>query len=419
MERRKFILAIGGIASTGAAVGSGAFTSVEATRDVSVSVADDTNAYLAMEPLDSPNGNQFASTDGDVIALDFSQSGNNGSGLGTNSIYNFDKVFQIANQGTQGVYVWAKFSSPTGDFDIGSPDTDIWLYPNGDPDDKLRDSEDDVLYLPTGSSVDIGVYVDTDDLDVDDDQELTMTVRADVNNPTAGDVVGGGGTTVAEPTDGLVSYWPLDDVESGTASDAVGTNDGTVIGDVSAASGERPGANFPPGSGDYVDVGDGSDFAFENFTVSAWARAADGDRGLRTIVARQDETASNPYEKRTFILWFDDNDSNFGAEVITGRTSESDGDLRDVTASDEDYVDDEWHHIAMTVAADDRISLYVDGDHKGTDLIDGSPYTGSAETWVGLEPGQARPLAGDVGDLRIYDRVLSSGEIGDLASNTE
>jgi len=416
MERRKFILAIGGIASTGAAVGSGAFSSVEATRDVSVSVADDANAYLAMEPLDSPNGNQFAATDGDVLALDFSESVNDGSGLGTDSIYNFDKVFQIVNQGTQGVYVWATFSGSTDGFDTGGTDTDVWLYPNGDPDDKLRDSEDDVLYLPTGSSADIGVYVDTHDLDVDDDQELTMTVRADVNNPAAGDVVGGGGTTVDGPADGLVSYWPLDDVESGTAVDALGTNDGSVTGDVTTVSGERGGANFPSGSGDYVSVGSGSDFAFENFTISAWARAADDNHGLRTIVARQ--SASNPVGNRTFVLWFDDNDAYFGADVITGRTSGSGGDRPTVT-SDTDYVDGEWHHIAMTVAADERVKLYVDGSEKADTQIDGAPYTGSAETRIGLEPGQDRPLDGDVGDLRIYDRVLSETEIGDLADTAE
>ena len=418
MKRRQLIIGIGGTAGLGSAIGTGAFTSVSAERDVTVETADDANALLAMEPLDTPNGNEFATTEDGLVELDFSTTNAGGSGLGVDSVYDFDDVFQVTNQGTQPVYLWATFADSAGSFEVGTPDTDIWLYTDGDSGNKLRDSADDVRYLTVGASADIGVHVDTDDLD--EDQELTITITAAAEKPTdeAG-VVGSGPTRIEGPTDGLVSYWSLDDVESGTAVDAVGTNSGTINGDVSAASGERPGANFPPGSGDYVDVGDGSDFAFENFTVSAWARAADGDRGLRTIVARQDETASNPYEKRTFILWFDDNDSNFGAEVITGRTSESDGDLRDVTASDEDYVDDEWHHIAMTVAADDRISLYVDGDHKGTNPIDGSPYTGSAETWVGLEPGQARPLAGDVGDLRIYDRVLSSGEIGDLASNTE
>ncbi|WP_251133147.1 hypothetical protein [Halorubrum sp. 2020YC2] len=231
MERRKFILAIGGIVSTGAAVGSGAFTSVEATRDVSVSVADDASAYLAMEPLSSPNGASSPPPTRRPRA-GLSESGNDGAGLGTDSVYDFDKVFQIANQGTQGVYVWATFGGSTGDLTVGDEDTDVWLYPNGDPDNKLRDSEDDVLYLPTGSSADIGVHVDTHDLGVDDDQELTMTVRADVNNPAQGDVVGGGGTVVEGPADGLVSYWPLDDVESGTAVDAVGTNDGNVEGSV-------------------------------------------------------------------------------------------------------------------------------------------------------------------------------------------
>lgn len=421
MKRRTLILAIGGIASTGAAVGSGAFSSVSANRDVSVSVAEDANAYLVMEPLNTPNGNQFASSDDGVIALDFADSGNGGSGLGTDSIYTFDDVFQVANQGTQGVYVWATFAGAEGAFDVGDEDTDIWLYPNGNPHNKLRDSEDDVLYLPTGSSADIGVYVDTNDLSIDDDQELTMTVQADVNNPAEGDVVGGGGTTVAEPTDGLTNYWPLDDAESGTAVDAVGSNDGAVNGGVSTVSNGRNGANFDASVSEhqYVEIGTGADFGFENFTVSTWARAPDGDRGLRTAVARQDQNASQPWKKRTFVLWFDDNASNFGAEVITGRTSESDGDLRDVTASDENYTNGEWHHIAMTAVADETIDLYVNGEHKGERSIEGAPYNGTGKTWTGLEPGQNRPLDGDLGDLRIYDRALDESEIEDLYDDTK
>ncbi|WP_200531287.1 LamG domain-containing protein [Halorubrum sp. LN27] len=425
MDRRNYIAMIGGVTGLGAAVGTGAFSSVEADRDVSVAVADENDAYLGMEPLDTPNGNQFA-TQGTAnqIGLDFSDSGNDGSGVGLDSVYDFDDVFQITNQGTQGVYVWATFAAADGgqtDFSVGGSDTDVWLYADGESGNKLRDSADDVLYLSPGGSANIGVHVDTGELDSTNDQALTMTIRADANNPAEGDVIGGGGRTIAEPTDGLVSYWPLDDVESGTAGDAVGTNDGSVTGDVSAVESDHSGANFDADASEdqYVDLGSGSTFGFRDFTISAWARAPDGDRGLRTVVSRQDQDASDPWKRRTFVLWFDDNASNFGAEVITGRTSESDGDLRDVTADDEDYTDGNWHHIAMTVAADQKIALYVDGEFKGQEPIDGAPYTGDATTRAGLSPGQNRPLHGDIGGIRLYDRALDDDEVGNLYTATK
>ncbi|MDV7350877.1 LamG domain-containing protein [Halorubrum distributum] len=412
MERRKFILAIGGIASTGAAVGSGAFSSVEATRDVSVSVAADASAYLAMEPLDSPNGNQFASTDGDVLALDFSDSGNDGSGLGTDSVYNFDKVFQIVNQGTQGVYVWATFGGSSDGFDVGDTDTDIWLYPNGDPDDKLRDSEDDVLYLPTGSSADIGVYVDTHDLDIDDDQELTMTVRADVNNPAQGDVVGGGGTVVEGPADGLVSYWPLDDVESGTAVDAVGTNDGTVEG-VSSVDGKVGNAGAFDGSDDYVGIPDDPSLDLtESLSLAAWVKPASGQEGYERIISREkagggnrqyniglDQSATEP---RTVV----DTTAEDGVEV-SGAISVTDG---------------KWHHVAMTFESGDAVRLYLDGGKVDETSVGAGDTLVSRSSQVVLgAPAQLTKLffEGRIDDARIYDRALSETEVSDLFAKTD
>ncbi len=48
MDRRKFVLSVGALAGGGSlALGTGAFSSVEAERDVGVTVADDASAYLA------------------------------------------------------------------------------------------------------------------------------------------------------------------------------------------------------------------------------------------------------------------------------------------------------------------------------------------------------------------------------------
>ncbi|MFB6122038.1 MAG: hypothetical protein ABEJ78_01085 [Haloferacaceae archaeon] len=116
MQRRKFIAGMGSLAAGGAAaMGTGAFTSVSANRSVSVQMADDADAFLAIRPEDSENANEYAevSSNGTVM-LDFGKddinedtgiSGEAASGLNKNATSIFDNLLTIQNQGTQGVYV--------------------------------------------------------------------------------------------------------------------------------------------------------------------------------------------------------------------------------------------------------------------------------------------------------------------------
>ena len=51
MKRRQLILLLGGASSGAMSVGTGAFSSVEAERNVEVSVVEDENAYLGLEQV--------------------------------------------------------------------------------------------------------------------------------------------------------------------------------------------------------------------------------------------------------------------------------------------------------------------------------------------------------------------------------
>jgi hypothetical protein len=179
MQRRTLLLGIGGIAAGTTAVGSGAFSTAEATRDAAVEVADDSTGYLSLQPSGGPNG-QFASQAADgTIELDFSNSGNGGSGVGTDSVYNFDDVLTVTNQGTQTVYVWVTLSGGST-FD----DDTLYFYPNGARSTALNDGAggggDEVLGLAPGESASLGVHVDTGGLSPGSDT-ITATVRADVD----------------------------------------------------------------------------------------------------------------------------------------------------------------------------------------------------------------------------------------------
>lgn len=109
MERRKFVVGLGALATgTAAATGTGAFTNVSAQRSVNVELADDTNAFLGLEPGDS----ELVTDNGDGN-LQINIDGTNAAGSGANmnattTIGDPDNpadehAFKVTNQGTQSV----------------------------------------------------------------------------------------------------------------------------------------------------------------------------------------------------------------------------------------------------------------------------------------------------------------------------
>ena len=101
-NRRKFIAGLGALATgSAAAMGTGAFTSVRAERNINVAVAGDHEAYLALDASVS----NYAEETGNTLALQFdgSNSGQNGEGLNANADTTFQNVMRIENQGTETV----------------------------------------------------------------------------------------------------------------------------------------------------------------------------------------------------------------------------------------------------------------------------------------------------------------------------
>lgn len=218
MKRRNLLIGIGSFAAAGAAVGTGAFSTAEASRDVSVQVANENNAFLSIKPSNTSNG-QFATqgSSDDQIGLDFSGSGNSGTGVGQDSVYNFDDVFRIANQGTQTVYVWSRLSGGSK-FD----NSNFYLYPNGARETELRDNSNSVLTLSPGESAKIGVHIDTGSISTGSDS-LTATIRADVDKPGNSGSVGPGGDEAL-----VVSKTP-DAGDFSSIQNAIDSADGTTI----------------------------------------------------------------------------------------------------------------------------------------------------------------------------------------------
>ena len=103
MNRRKALIGIGSLAvGSGAALGSGAFTSVTADRTVNVSVAGDGSAFLGLSP--TSNSGSFATTSNGTVELNLDGSSNsNSDGLNFNAVTTIDPLLTATNNGTSSV----------------------------------------------------------------------------------------------------------------------------------------------------------------------------------------------------------------------------------------------------------------------------------------------------------------------------
>jgi hypothetical protein len=101
MKRRNVVIGLGTIvAGGGAALGTGAFSSVEAERTVSVETAGDASAFLALE--DERGDNEYVEGTDDTIEITLGTN-SNGDGLNQNAITTFRNLVRVTNQGTQTV----------------------------------------------------------------------------------------------------------------------------------------------------------------------------------------------------------------------------------------------------------------------------------------------------------------------------
>ncbi|MYL16822.1 hypothetical protein GLW36_09220 [Halorubrum terrestre] len=107
-NRRKFLAGVGALATgSAAAVGTGAFTSVSANRTVNVALADDSNAFVGLEPGDS----ELVVQSGSTLQVNLDGTGADGSGANMDAVTTIgdpdnpqtNHAFKIIHQGTQPV----------------------------------------------------------------------------------------------------------------------------------------------------------------------------------------------------------------------------------------------------------------------------------------------------------------------------
>jgi hypothetical protein len=179
--RRSLLFGTAGlIAGSGAIFGTGAFTSVEADRTVTVQTAGDNSAALALETInDSPNStgdDSYVTLSDGTLSIEIPN-------VNLEAVTHINRLFRITNNGTQDVVVYIEevinnrnegndngnaidFNAKKDQFEgnpeaggshkIANPELVDISGPSGSPGDVG-------ILLPTGESVEVGISIDTSD----------------------------------------------------------------------------------------------------------------------------------------------------------------------------------------------------------------------------------------------------------------
>lgn len=172
MNRRQFVAGIGSLSiGTAGVVGSGAFSSTEAERSMTVAIEDDYSAYLRFTALDKnfayAMGRDFIEFRFDEEFRDETNTDDQGDGLGSDSVYEFTELFAVGNQGTQPVEVFGIYEDDVLD------DVQLMEYAPHPSDEPLTESCRSSRVQP-GNSVKLSMLVDTESVEVG---EHSTTIR--------------------------------------------------------------------------------------------------------------------------------------------------------------------------------------------------------------------------------------------------
>lgn len=220
-------------------------------------------------------------------------------------------------------------------------------------------------------------------------------------------------------TFGLVGHWKFDESTSGTcagggdACDSSGNGNHGTYGGTPSASTTVPTVHFSDprslsfnGSNNYVSV---TRPVADDFTICAWIKTA---------------TAGNTTNHWQTMPIFDAevpgvaNDFGFGVDS-NGHLAYGNGGLYDATVNGAvSVITNTWRHACVTRAwATREVKLYVDGvlDASGSTHSARLNSSVNARIGYGLDGTSAKYFNGLIDDVRVYQRVLSAGNISLLA----
>lgn len=192
-----------------------------------------------------------------------------------------------------------------------------------------------------------------------------------------------------------VGYWDL----SNDSKELINQNDGTVTGATLTTGrlGETNGAYNFDGSGDYIDMGDVLDATGSSITLAGLVRK-DDDTDNRVIVGKY---------WTAFELGSSGNHDKVQFTVTTS------GGTTDLFGTDNTFTDSDWH-LVVGVYDGSNMYIYLDGELETSTAKTGTISTNSNNLYIGARDPSNRIWNGNIAEVGIWNRALSSEEITQL-----
>ncbi|WP_169051894.1 LamG-like jellyroll fold domain-containing protein [Halorhabdus amylolytica] len=447
MKRRRFILGLGAATAGGSAMlGSGAFTSVEAERSVTIDVVGDADAFLRLAPCeDSPNGAYVTGAADGAMAVDLSESNEAVSGKGVNqeSFYVFHDVFEIGNQGTQPVCVDFEVDVPAipgpvpDRYDFVQGDPAVVFYRGDNPDERITVGEldpgrDGAISLRPGDSQCVGFEVRALGFDSGEDlfngANLTIHAAADANcevstvDPSRQpDDIDGlaawfDATTLDVSGGNAIASWPD---QTANANDVMARGSPTFDADAFGAGGVR----FDGDDAFVAEEPTGLNLTDEMTVFTVFTADSNLSDNIGVLHGKQGGAAHND---RNWWHSLDNGQGYAGGDGQLGFRTSSNGDVDFTLVAEGNYIDDTAYLSAVRMSAEDDIAeLRVNGAREDRKISGiGRPDAKNQSLYIGAQndPGTDdlhRYFEGVIAEIIVYDRLLTPAERADVEQSLQ
>lgn len=149
LPRGKLLALIAVVVAASMVAATGAFSSVQAERTAEINVVGDKNAYLAIYPANTSNGQAYATIKNGKFKLALNENKQGGMGINKDAVTTMNSVIAITNQGTQPVKVTV---------DEKKDSTAVTFYESSHPADSVEDSG---VKIEPGETLEVGLKIDT------------------------------------------------------------------------------------------------------------------------------------------------------------------------------------------------------------------------------------------------------------------
>lgn len=206
-------------------------------------------------------------------------------------------------------------------------------------------------------------------------------------------------------TDGLQAWWKFDET-SGNFADSSGNNHTLTLNSVGYGAGKIGGCASLNDSGDYM-VGDNNGLEHTTFSVTFW---------IKTQTGLEDHQIISKYYYSPARGWQIYMTSNGRIAVSIFNSGSEEAKFGGTTIND-----GSWRHVVVTVNGSNEICIFIDNqeDSNSPFSLSISPNYNSGNTpiYVGNYIYENSALIGDLDEVGIYNRILSSEEIALLWNN--